>query len=100
MAENGLSERIERIENTLDTQFLEVRDHFVEQRQYTELAYDRLRKQMTEGFTRLDGRVDGLDERMTEGFTRLERKIDQLLGTRSRATTATQRRARPSKRRR
>jgi len=102
MAENGLSERFERIENKLDAlsesvdrrfeqvdkrfadidkQFLEIRDHFVEQRQYTDLAYERL------------------DKRMTQGFARLERKIDQLIDTRPRPTTP-RRRARPSKRRR
>ena len=57
MAENGLSERVERIENKLDAlsesvdqrfkevdkQFLEVREHFVEQRKYIEFAYDKLR---------------------------------------------------------
>jgi chromosome segregation ATPase len=51
-------------------------------------------------FSRLDQRVDDLDKRMTEGFSRLERKLDQVIDSRSRSTSATPRRARPSKRRR
>ena len=42
MAENGLSERVDRIEQKLDKQFSEVWEHFVEQGQYSELAYDKL----------------------------------------------------------
>jgi len=96
MAENGLSERVDRIENKLDAltesvdqcfkevdkRFLEVREHVVEQRQYIEFAYDKL------------------DKRMTEGFSRVERKFDQFIDSQSRATSATSRRTRPSKRRR
>jgi len=103
MAENGLPERVERVENKLDAlaesvdkrfdrvdrrfadidqQFLEVREHFVEQRQYIDFAYDKL------------------DKRMTEGFSRLERKFDQFIDARSRPASVPQRRARPSKRRR
>ena len=96
MAENGSSERVERIENKLDAlsesvdqrfkevdkQFLEVREHFVGQRKYIEFAYDKL------------------DKRMTDGFSRLQRKFDQVIDTPSRATSAARRRARPSKRRR
>ena len=107
MAENGLSERVERIEQKLDKQFIEVQEHFVEQRKYREFAYDKLDKRidgldkrMTEGFARLDQRIDGLDQRMTDGFSRLERKFDQFIDTPSRPTSAARRRARPSKRRR
>jgi hypothetical protein len=114
MAENGSSERVERIENKLDLlsesvdqrckevdkQFLEVREHFVGQRKYIEFAYDKLDKRMTDGFARLDQRIEGLDRRMTDGFSSLERKFDQVIDTPSRATSAARRRARPSKRHR
>ena len=118
MAENGLSEQVERIEQKLDKQFTEVQEHFVEQRKYIEFAYDKmdqrvtagfsrldqrvddLDKRMTEGFARLDQRIDGLDMRMTDGFSRLERKFDQFIDTKSRPASATSHRARPSKRRR
>ena len=100
MAENGLSERVERIDQKLDKQFTEVQEHFVEQRKYIAFAYDKLDKRMTDGFARLDQRIEGLDQRMTDGFSRLERKFDQVIDTPSRATSAARRRARPSKRRR
>ena len=125
MAENGLSERVERIEQKLDKQFTEVKEHFVEQRKYIEFAYDKLDKRidglderMDEGFARLDQRIDRLDQRMTDGFSgldqrigrldqrmteslsRLERKFDQFIDTPLRPTSARRRRARPSKRRR
>ena len=107
MVENGLSERVERIEQKLDKQFTEVQEHFVEQRRCIAFAYDKLDKRvdglderMTAGFARLDQRTDGLDQRMTDGFSRLERKFDQVIDTPSRATSAARRRARPSKRRR
>ena len=82
MAENGLSERVERIEQKLDKQFTEVQEHFVEQRKSIEFAYDKL------------------DTRMTEGFSRLGRKFDQIIVPPSRPTSAARRRARPSKRHR
>ena len=125
MAENGLSERVERIEQKLDTQFTEVQEHFVEQRRYIEFAYDKLDKRvdglgkrmtdgfvrldersdgldqrMTDGFARLDQRSDGLGQRMTDGFSRLERKFDQFIAAPSRPTSARRRPARPTKRRR
>ena len=106
MAEYGLSERVERIEQKLDTQFIEVQEHFVERRRYIEFAYkldqriDGLDQRMTDGFARLDERIDGLDNRMTDGFSRLERKFDQFIDTPSRPTSARRRPARPSKRRR
>ena len=124
MAENGLSERLERIEQKLDQQFSETQEHFVEQRKYIEFVYERLAKRMDgqdkrfegvdkrfEGldkrfesldkrFEGLDERLTGLDNRMIDGFSRLERKFDQVIDARSRPTGATTRRARPSKRRR
>jgi hypothetical protein len=94
MPENALSERVTRIEQKLDVlsdsvdarfeqvdkRFVEVQEHFVEQREYTEFAYDRL------------------DRRMTQGFSRLERKIDQLIDALPRPTAAARRRSRRPKR--
>ncbi len=97
MAENGLSERLEQ---KLDRQFTETQEHFVEQRQYIEFAYEKSDERMTASFSRLDQRVDDLDKRMTEGFSRLERKFDQVIDARSRPASVPRRRARPSKRRR
>ena len=58
MAENGLSERVDRIEQSLDKHFIEVQEHFVEQRKYTELAYSRLAADMRTGFDGIDRKLD------------------------------------------
>ena len=42
MAENGLSERVDRIEQKLDKQFSEVLEHFVEHSECIELGYVQL----------------------------------------------------------
>lgn len=59
----------------VDKRFDEVSEHFVEQREYTEFAFERLRKETADGFTR----VEGLVATNTSGLVRLERKLDQLL---------------------
>jgi flagellar capping protein FliD len=85
MAENGLSERVERIEQKLDKQFTDVQEHFAEQRKYIEFAYDKLDKRidgldtrMNEGLASLDQRIDRLDRRMTDGFSGLDQRIGRL----------------------
>src|SRR5262245_6434677 len=93
---NGLPVRVERIEQKLDAlsksvdalsdsvdkrfadvdkRFDEVSEHFTEQRQYTEFAFDKLRGEMTEGFTRLERSIAA----NTSGLARLERKFDQFV---------------------
>jgi hypothetical protein len=81
MAESpdALPERVDRIERKLDAlsssvdrRFDEVSEHFVEQRQYTEFAFERLDQKMTVRFDRLEGT-------MTARFERLERKLDQFI---------------------
>jgi hypothetical protein len=98
MTQNGeaLSERVGRIEEKLDSltmsvdkRFDEVSDAFVEQRQYTEFAFDRLRREMTERFDGVDQRFDRMDQR----FDRLEQKLDRALAAKQRA-----RRRQPKKR--
>jgi hypothetical protein len=54
--------------DTVDARFDEVTSALVEQRQYTEFAFDRLRREMMAGFAM-----------MTTNFGRLERKLDQLI---------------------
>ena len=77
-----VDERFEKLREELDERFREVQEHVVEQREYVEFAYERL------------------DRRMSDGFSRLEQKIDRIiLAQRPRAAT-TRRRSRPAKRRR
>ena len=78
----SVDKRFDEMRQEFQNEFRDVQEHFVEQRQYTEFAYGRL------------------DRRMTEGFSRLERKLDQVIDAQSRPGTATQPRPRPSKRRR
>lgn len=54
--------------NQVDARFDEVTFALVEQRQYTEFAFERLRSEMTAGFST-----------MTDYFGRLERKLDQVI---------------------
>ena len=75
MAENEGLERVVRIEKKLDAlsisvdeRFNEVRDHFVEQREYIEFAFDRLDKRNSEGLARLE-------KRMSEGFAAVDQRF-------------------------
>jgi hypothetical protein len=52
----------------MDARFDEVTFALVEQRQYTDFAFERLRSEMTAGFTAMSG-----------DFGRLERKLDQVI---------------------
>ena len=77
----------------------------VEQRQYTEFAFDRLDSR----FNSVDGRLDSIDSRFNSvdsrfnsidsrldsidsRFNRLERKLDQFIDTQSTANTLVERR--------
>jgi hypothetical protein len=82
-----LPERVDRIEHKLDAltasvdrRFDEVSEHFVEQREYTEFAFDRLRKEMLEGFNRLESKLDTnverLERKLDTSVERLEGKLD------------------------
>lgn len=61
-------EQVDKRFNEVDKRFDEVKLQFVEQRQYTEFAYERL------------------EQRMSAGFKRLERKLDQVIDDRPRST--------------
>ena len=54
--------------DAVDARFNEVTSALVEQRQYTEFAFDRLRTEMTSGFSNV-----------TDQIGRLERKIDVVI---------------------
>ena len=78
-----VDQRFEKLEGNLEQRFRDVQEHFVEQRKYVEFAYERL------------------DRRMTDGFSRLETKINLIIRAQARPKTApTRRRSRPAKRRR
>jgi hypothetical protein len=94
---SDLPERVEVIEQKLDgliqsvdARFDQVDAAIVEQRAYTEFAYEKLDSKMDAGFARLESKMDAgfarLDQKMDEGlgkvdgrFARLEGKIDQII---------------------
>ena len=59
-----ITARFERIDRRLDESFAAITQQFVEQRAYTDFAYERL---------------DKADQALTAGITRLERKLDRIL---------------------
>ena len=68
---NTVDKRFDAVDkrfDAVDAQFGEVTSALVEQRQYTEFAFERLRGEMGAGFAA-----------MTTNFGRLERKLDQLV---------------------
>jgi hypothetical protein len=56
--------RFERIDRRLDESFAAISQQFVEQRAYTDFAYERL---------------DRADQSLSAGISRLERKLDRIL---------------------
>ncbi|HEU4938441.1 MAG TPA: hypothetical protein VFT39_18440 [Vicinamibacterales bacterium] len=56
--------RFERVDRRLDESFAAITQQFVEQRAYTDFAYERL---------------DRADQTLSAGITRLERKLDRIL---------------------
>lgn len=73
-------EQVDRRFDEVDKRFDEVSEHFVEQRQYTEFAFERLERRMVDGFDRLE-RMRAVDSGRLE---RLERKLDQFIDSQSR----------------
>jgi len=65
--------------NHVDQRFDEVDAAIVEQRAYTEFAYEKLNSKMDAGFARLDQKIDDGLVRVDGRFDRLERKIDQII---------------------
>jgi hypothetical protein len=53
-----LAQKITALSKSTDKRFDEVSEAFVEQRKYTEFAFERLRSEMNGGFNRLDKKLD------------------------------------------
>jgi hypothetical protein len=82
--------RVQLIEQKLDALSVSVAAGFqhldaalLEQREYTEFAYEKLDARMDEGFSRVDRKMDAgfsrLDQKMDAGFSRLDQRIDAAL---------------------
>jgi hypothetical protein len=83
-----LTKRFDTLTVSVDERFDAVDVALIEQRQYTEFAFDRLADEVRTGFEAVNGRLDGADGR----FNRLERKLDQFIDTQSRANQLVERR--------
>ena len=100
---------IGRVEEKLDALTKSLATAFVEQSEYTEFAFDRLRSEMIGRFDTVDARFNGVDkqfesvntrfdrmdgrfDRMEVRFDRLERKLDQFIDTQSRTNSLIERR--------
>ena len=67
---DNLREHVGSVERKLDTLAVSVDAAFVEQRGYTEFAFDRLRTEMRAGFGRLERKLDQLSTRSRARQTR------------------------------
>ena len=81
--DDGRLARDGAMEQELERRFDEVQAALVEQRQYTEFAFERLSAEMRNGFAQVGSRFD-----------RLERKLDQFIDTQSKTNELVERRLR------
>jgi hypothetical protein len=91
----SVDERFDTLSVSVDERFDAVDVALIEQRQYTEFAFDRLADEMRTGFGAIEGRLGGIDGRLggIDGrFNRLERKLDQFIDTQSKANELVERR--------
>ena len=94
--------RFDTLSASVDLRFDEVARGFVEQRQYTEFAFDRLTVEMRSGFSELRGGFSELRGDVNElrgdvnelrgGFNRIERKLDQFIDMQSKTNELVERR--------
>ena len=84
----SMDRRFDTLSASVDQRFDDVTASLVDQRQYTEFAFDRLASEMRAGFKGVDIRFNGIEIR----FNRLERKLDQFIDTQSKANELVERR--------
>jgi len=72
----SVEEKLDLLAASLNTRFDGVDAAFVEQRQYTEFAFEQHKTAMNAGFARLEARMDAgdarLEAKMGAGFARLD----------------------------
>jgi hypothetical protein len=71
----SVGSKVDLLASTAEERFAEVADAFVEQRRYTDFAYERL----DASITKLDVRMTTFEAQMRSGFARMDRKLDQLI---------------------
>ena len=87
-----ITKRVERLEGTVEAVVASLKElsvsviaGFVEQREYTEFAFQRLDVKIDTGLARLEAKIDGADSRLE----RVERKIDQFIDVQSQTNRLT-----------
>jgi hypothetical protein len=76
---DAVSEKIDNLSVSVDRRFEQVDGAFVEQRQYTEFAFQRLEGTMDAKFSQLGATMDARFGRLDGHIGRVERKVDELI---------------------
>ena len=71
----GIEQKLENLEQAIDRRFDEVSQAFVEQREYTEFAFNTLRNEMNVRFDAVDKRFDAMDKR----FDAMDKRFDDVM---------------------
>ncbi|MEO6238335.1 MAG: hypothetical protein ABIQ52_15155 [Vicinamibacterales bacterium] len=111
-----VEQKVDKLSASVDRRFDDVDVALVEQRKYTEFAFDRLAGEMRDGFKGVDGRLNFIDGRLNSidgrfnsidgrfnsidgrfnsidgRLNRIERKLDQFIDTQSTANALVERR--------
>lgn len=99
----NITKRVERLEGTVEAVVASLKElsasvisGFVEQREYTEFAFQRLDVKIDTGLARLEAKIDGVDSRLgakidgvDSRLERVERKLDQFIDVQSQTNRLT-----------
>ena len=85
---DAVDERFDGVDKRFDQTIADINVHFVEQRQYTELAFDTLRTEMREGFAEMRVGFAAVHS----GFEQLDRRLAIFIETQGRINQDLQRR--------
>src|SRR5436189_5456625 len=83
---DALSGSVDQRFDAVDRRFEAVQGALIEQRHYTEFAFDQTIQLMSDRFRSVDDRFKSVDDRfkaVDDRFNRLERKLDQFIDTQS-----------------
>jgi hypothetical protein len=95
-------QKLDALSASVDKRFDAVDEAFVEQRQYTEFAFDKLAGEMKARFDEVNKRFDKVDGKLEKvngrfdtidgRFNGLERKLDQFIDTQAKTNELVERR--------
>jgi archaellum component FlaC len=76
-----IGQKLDSLSASVDERFDAVDAALVEQRQYTEFAFDKLSNEMRSGFAAVNGRLDGVDGKFNDvdgRFNRVDRRLNGI----------------------